>query len=164
MKIKDIILNVKRGNFNEPENFTQTDILCPDFFLSVSSFIEHNFTGAIEFHFPEKTEGFITVSSYGFSYFLKLLLSEIYGNAVIKVSIEKENDFIAVKINNALPNNTDKILSAARRSGFAVYESPDGPLTLKAKIYPETQLTAYASSSLVFINYLYESFLCEYSE
>ncbi len=162
MKIKDIILNVKRGNFSEPENFTATDILCRDFFLSVNSFIEHNFTGAMEFNFPEKSEGFITVSPYGFAHFLKLLLSEIYGSAVINVSIEKETDFISIRVRDFnLIKNKDNVLSTARRSGFLVYDSSEDILVLKAKIYPETQLTAYSTTSLVLINYLYESFLCE---
>lgn len=162
MKIKDVILKVKRGAFTEPEDFTVSDFLCNDFFLSVGSFIDHNFTGAIKIDFPKKRDGYIKVSPYGFAYFLKMLLSEIYGNAMIKTNIEKDDEFIFITISGCeLVKNREKLLDAAKRSGFIVCDSSEDTFLLKTKIYPESQFTAYAATSLVLINYLYESFLCE---
>ena len=153
------VFKIKRDSIPEPEDFSLRRISCFDFFASVNSFIEHNFTGAIKMEFPDSYKGFVHISPRGFAYFVSLLLSEIYGNAMVNASITNaEGEIVITVATNANLKQKDRLIDIAERSGFSVTDDKKR-LILKTPVKINQEAFVYAGDVLELRNYFYEVFL-----
>lgn len=153
------VFKIKRDSIPEPTDFSQRKISCFDFFASTNSFIEHNFKGAIRIELPERYKGFVYISPRGFAYFISLLLSEIYGEAMIDVNVKADNERITMTVSTkAVLKHKKTLIDVAERSGFSVLDEGNRfILTTAVKINQEAFV--YADDMLELINYFYEVFL-----
>lgn len=161
MKNEKFVFKVRRDYVPEPEDFSIRKFSCLDFFASTQSFIEHNFQGAIRIDFPETCKGFIHISPRGFAYFIRLLLSEIYGDsmAIAKVTATENEIKITVGKPGGL-KSFERLADAAVRSGFSISEEDD-TLILRTPIKITQEMFVYANGILELINYYYEVFLMQ---
>ncbi len=161
MKNEKFVFKVRRDYAPEPKDFSTRQISCLDFFNSTSRFIEHNFTGAIQIHYPDKAWGYIRISPYGFAYFIRLLLSEIYGTELAVAEIFAENEELKIEITAKKPLKREKQLeTVALRSGFSVLME-NGKITLKTPMRINGEVFVYANDMLQLISYYYEVFLMQ---
>ena len=164
MKNEKFVFKVKRDYAPEPQDFSIMKISCFDFFNSTNSFIEHNFTGAIRVDFPETAKGYVQISPYGFAYFIRLLLSEIYGDALTVVRIFADDKELKVEICSPKPLKREKQLeNVAIRSGFSV-SIENSKITLRTQMHISGEVFVYADDILRLINYYYEVFLMQDNE
>ncbi len=161
MKNRKFLLKVRRESSPEPSDFLIQKLSCFDFFTSTGSFIEYNFSGAVNIEFPKKYSGYVHISPRGFSAFMRLLLSEIYGKNMTEVkffSSEREV-IISISKSNSLKNRKS-LADIAERSGFSLTEDGD-TLILRTPLTLTQELFVFATNALVLINYLYEAFMHE---
>lgn len=164
MKNEKFVFKIKRDIMHEPQDFSITKISCFDFFASTSNFIEHNFTGAIQINYPESSKGYVQISPYGFAYFIRLLLSEIYGDALTVASVFADDKELKIEISSPKPLKREKQLkNVAARSGFSVSIEKD-QITLRTPIHISREVFVYADNMLKLINYYYEVFLMQDNE
>ena len=161
MKNEKFVFKVLRDSIPEPSDFTAKKFSCLDFFHSTESFIEHNFAGAIRVDFPETCKGYINVSPLGFAYFIRVLLSDVYGTSVTIAHVTASDSELIMTVENASElKSYEKLADAARRSGFSV-EKTDGNLIIRTPIKSTAEMFVYARDILLFINYYYEVFLMQ---
>ena len=159
MKNERFLYKIKRNSISEPEDLSIRRFSCLDFFTSVKTFIEKNFSGAIDIDFPTPCHGYVNVSARGFSYFVYLLLSNAYGRSMVKTKLSATESEVIVTIENLSElGDTSHLLSVAKRSGFSVYLSEDSVI-LKTTRKITQEAFVYAENTLELINYLYEVFL-----
>ena len=161
MKNEKFVFKIKRNYAPEPKDFSITKISCFDFVASTESFIEHNFAGAIRVNYPEIINGYVQISAYGFAYFIRLLLSEIYGDSFTVATVFTDDKELKIKINTPSPlRRINQLQDVAMRSGFSVtYEN--GELILGTPINISREVFVYADDVLKLINYYYEVFLMQ---
>lgn len=161
MKNGKFLLKVRRESIPEPSDFLIQKLSCFDFFTSVGSFIEYNFSGAVNIEFPDKYSGYAHISPRGFSAFMRLLLSEIYGKNMTEVKFFTSEKEIVISISksNSLKNRK-RLVEIAERSGFSFTEESD-TLILRTPLTLTQELFVFAADTLVLINYLYEAFMHE---
>ena len=159
MNNEKFVFKGKRDFTPEPEDFSIRKFSCHDFFVSTKNFIDRNFAGAMSFDFSEGCKGFVHISPRGFAYFIRLLLSEIYGRsmAVVKVSLSDDKIILTVSGVSVLKSE-EKLIDAALRSGFSCSRSGD-ILTLTTPLKITQEMFVYANEILELINYYYEIFL-----
>ena len=161
MKNNKTLFNIKRGETPDPKDFSIRKFSCFDFFTSTSSFIEHNFSGAIDIEFPQSAHGYVHISHHGFASFIRLLLSETYGNSVALVKIFATDTEIVILVSEIerIPSHK-RLINLAERSGFSITE--DGKtIILRTPLTKTQELFVFSIENLELINYLYEAFLQE---
>ena len=164
MKNEKFLFKVRRDFAPEPKDFSITKISCFDFFNSTNSFIERNFTGALHIEYPDIAKGYVQISPYGFAYFIRLLLSEIYGDGLTVARVFADDKELTVEINSPKPLKREKQLeNVAARSGFSV-SIENGKITLRTKLHISCEVFVYADDMMRFINYYYEVFLMQENE
>ena len=164
MKNEKFVFKVKRDYAPEPQDFSIMKMSCLDFFNSTINFIEHNFKGAIHVEYPETANGYVQISPYGFAYFIRLLLSEIYGDALTVARIFADEKELKVEIIAPKPLKREKQLeNVAARSGFSV-SIENGKITLRTQMHISSEVFVYANDILRLINYYYEVFLMQDNE
>ena len=160
MKKERQIYHAKRSSIKEPADFSIRSFSCYDFLESTRLLIDENFSGAIELVFPEHCKGAISISPRGFAYFVRLLLSEIYGNSLAYAKIEYTEKEICVFVTKEDGLSCiDKLADAAARSGFSVTHDSKS-ITLRCEADQTSDLAVFAHGALVFINYYLETLLC----
>lgn len=161
MKNKKFLLKVRRDLAPEPEDFSIRKFSCFDFFTSTSSFIEYNFSGAMNIEFPKTCSGYVHISPRGFAAFIRLLLSEIYGSTMTTARVYANEKEVVISISGSgLIKSRAKLINLAERSGFSFVEEENTiilrtPLTLAGELY------VFSVGNLELINYYYEAFLHE---
>lgn len=161
MKNGKFLLRANRETIPEPSDFQIQKLSCFDFFTSTESFVEYNFSGAISIEFPEKRSGYVHISPRGFSAFMRLLLSEIYGKNLTEVRFFSSDRDIVISISKSNNlKNRKRLIDIAERSGFSLTEEVD-TLILRTPLTLTQELFVFATDTLVLINYLYEAFMHE---
>ena len=142
----------------ESDDFTIKCITANDFTKGIDSFISENMRGAICVEREDMLTGYLDIAPYGFSFFLKLLLNEIYGSGLVKLSIYSTDKKLYMKAdfgNILLP---ERIISVAERSGFSIVRSDFGLIELSAGIRFFDNMSIYAIDAKEFGRYLVEIF------
>ena len=159
MSEKKFVFKVRRDSQPEPSDFAPLPFSCLDFFSSLQSFIEHNFEGAITVDFPEAAHGCVVISPRGFAFFIRVLLSEIYGSRLVTARVYSEKGEITMVISKAGGlRSKEKLKSIAERSGFSFLEDGD-TLILRTPLRAMGEMFLYAKDNFRLINYFYEVFL-----
>lgn len=156
---KKYVHRIPREDCAEPKDYFKQSFSCYDFFNSVYKFLMGNFEGAITIDFPKSFKGAVNVSPRGFAYFIRVLLTEIFGNALVRgeFNIYDGEVVFSLKVPITL-KCLPELKSIAQKSGFS-FEAEEGSITLRTKCIEDTMLYVYAQDKLSFINYLYEVFL-----
>ena len=159
MNTEKFVFKVKRDFQPEPDDFSIKRFSCYDFFASTQRFIEHNFEGAIKIEFPERFTGFVNIAPKGFTYFIRVLLSEIYGDSLAQAKIYVSERDVTVSISKVGGlRSYSKLENIAVRSGFS-FERDGDTLILKTPLRINQELFIYANDILKLLNYFYEVFL-----
>lgn len=153
------IYRIPRDAYVEPKDYSKQRFSCYDFFKSVYQFVTRNFEGAITLDFPERFDGTVNISPRGFAYFIRVLLAEVFGNALVKTHFTVSDNEISFTL--SVPEDLkciSTLRSVAERSGF-LFEAEKGKIILRTESLYDATLYVYAHDILRFINYLYEVFL-----
>ena len=109
--------------------------------------------------FPEAAHGCVVISPRGFAYFIRVLLSEIYGSRLVTARVYSEKGEVTMAINKAGGlRSKEKLKSIAERSGFSFLEDGD-TLILRTPLRAMGEMFVYAKDNFRLINYFYEVFL-----
>ena len=137
-----------------PNNFTITTVRISDISLSTEKFFDNNFRGAIITESASDLYGYVETSPDGIAYFFKVLLNEVFGDSVVRVSMQKhENSFQMItkwrQFRDISEFAREELEKTARLSGFDIAFSQSGnecEATLTLKIKTAKILSVYAIS------------------
>ncbi len=143
----------------EPTEYKKTRLSVADFTYSLSTFIYEHFRGAIDLITDGLPFGAVNVSADGLAYFIRLLLTEIYGKYKVMASIHCSQTSIQLQIfHRERSLNFDYMIKVAEMSGFRVVENTDGCTLLTTEVIPEKRPVFYAISRFIFKKCLYNMF------
>lgn len=153
------VYRIPRDAYVEPKDYSKQRFSCYDFFRSVYQFVTRNFEGAITLDFPESFDGTVNISPRGFAYFLRVLLAEVFGNALVRTRFNVSDNVVSFTL--SVPEDLkciSTLKAIAEKSGFS-FEAENGKIILSTESLYDATLYVYAHDILKFIGYLYEVFL-----
>ena len=137
-----------------PTNFEITTVRISDITASTQRFFENNFRGAIlieEFPFFHE---YVDTSPDGIAYFFKVLLNAVFGDSVVRISMEKEDGEFLIKTRwrytrDISDGDIFELEKTARLSGFKLEFRQGGEFSEANILIPIKKtnvLTVYAIS------------------
>lgn len=143
----------------EPTDYKKVNLSVADFTYSLSTFTYEHFRGAFDLVTDGLPFGSVNVSLDGLAYFIKLLLTEIYGKYKLRASIRCSQSSIQLQlIHSEKSLNFEYMIKVAEMSGFRVAENSDGFTLLVTDVIPEKRPVFYAISRFIFKKSLYSMF------
>ena len=140
------------------DDFTIKTIATDDFAKSIYDFICENMRGAITAAKAPLLPGYIDIAPYGFSFFLKLLLNEIYGNGMVELNISATTKQMMLTVRFSDRSVPQSIISVAEKSGLTISELSDGLIIMTAQIRYLDSFSIYALDATDFERHLLEIF------
>lgn len=140
----------------EPTEYKKSTLSVADFTYSLSTFIHEHFRGAIELSTDGLPFGSLSVCADGLAYFIRLLLTEIYGKYKVRAFIHCSQSTVELKIFHSERSvDFEYMIKVAEMSGFRLAENGDGCTLLVADVIPERRPVFYAISRFIFKKCLY---------
>ena len=139
-------------------DFTIKTIATDDFAKGICDFIFENMRGAIEATKEPLLPGYIDIAPYGFSFFLKLLLNEVYGNDMVKLNICATIGRMTMTVKFSDKPVPQGIISVAEKSGLVISSISDGFISMYADIRYFDSFSIYAVDATDFVRHLVEVF------
>ena len=130
-----------------PDELSISTVRISDIFLSTQKFFNNNFRGAIITEASPELYGYADTSVDGMAYFFKVLLNAVFGDSVVRVSMEKRDSKFFIKTQwrhcrDISASDLAELENIAKLSGFSLDFSSDGEFD-RAEISMPVKIMSY---------------------